>query len=81
MTQGPLHKLLPYLLLTLSSLFWAGNWVTGRALREAFGPVAISFWRWAIAVVIVLPFVWRELQKISHSQKHFAGNVVLKIPE
>ncbi len=66
MTQGPLHKLLPYLLLTLSSLFWAGNWVTGRALREAFGPVAISFWRWAIAVVIVLPFVWREL----HAQRH-----------
>lgn len=66
MTQGPLHKLLPYLLLTLSSLFWAGNWVTGRALREAFGPVAISFWRWAIAVAIVLPFVWREL----HAQRH-----------
>ncbi len=66
MTQGSLHRLLPYLLLTLSSLFWAGNWVTGRALREAFGPVAISFWRWAIAVVIVLPFVWREL----HAQRH-----------
>jgi len=52
------HYLLPYVLLTLSSLFWAGNWVTGRALRDAFGPLALSFWRWFIAAAVLAPFVW-----------------------
>jgi len=54
----PSHHLLPYLYLALASLFWAGNWVTGRALREAFGPLALSFWRWLIAVLVLAPFVW-----------------------
>ena len=31
-------RLLAFLLLTLANLFWAGNWVTGRALRDAFDP-------------------------------------------
>ena len=50
-------RLLPYLLLVLANLFWAGNWVTGRAVRESFGPVAFNFWRWAIAVLVLAPFV------------------------
>lgn len=52
------HHLLPYALLALSSLFWAGNWVTGRALRDAFGPLALNFWRWFIAALVLAPFVW-----------------------
>lgn len=54
----PRHPLFPYLLLALASLFWAGNQVTGRALREDFGPLALSFWRWLIAVMVLAPFVW-----------------------
>jgi drug/metabolite transporter (DMT)-like permease len=51
----------PYLLLALSNLFWAGNWVLGRALREAFGPVTLNFWRWAIAALVLLPFALPHL--------------------
>ncbi len=47
---------LAFLLLSLASLFWAGNWVIGRALRDAMEPVALNFWRWAIAVLILAPF-------------------------
>ncbi|MGH8687975.1 MAG: DMT family transporter [Burkholderiales bacterium] len=43
-------------LLTLSMLFWAGNWVFGRALRGAIEPVALNFSRWAIAAVVLAPF-------------------------
>jgi len=43
-------------LLALANLFWAGNWVLGRALRDAFDPVALNFYRWAIAVVVLAPF-------------------------
>jgi drug/metabolite transporter (DMT)-like permease len=61
-----LHRLLlpsPYLLLTLSSLFWAGNWVIGRAMRHDISPIAMGFWRWLVALVILLPFVASELRR------------------
>ena len=35
---------------------WGGNWVTGRALRDAFDPVTLNFWRWVVALVALAPF-------------------------
>jgi drug/metabolite transporter (DMT)-like permease len=52
-----------YLLLTLASLFWAGNWVVGRAMRHDIAPIAMGFWRWVLALVILLPFVVPELRR------------------
>lgn len=46
---------MPFLLLALAVLFWAGNWVMARALRFDVPPVALAFWRWTIALVILLP--------------------------
>ena len=45
-----------FLLLALATLFWAGNWVLGRALRDVFEPAALNFWRWLIALVALAPF-------------------------
>ncbi len=56
----------PYLLLTLASLFWAGNWVVGRAMRNDIPPVAMGFWRWAVALLILLPFAVPELRRNWH---------------
>jgi drug/metabolite transporter (DMT)-like permease len=56
----------PYLLLTLCSLFWAGNWVVGRAMRHDIPPVAMGFWRWALALLILLPFAAPELWRNRH---------------
>ena len=53
----------PYLLLTLASLFWAGNWVVGRAMRNDIPPVAMGFWRWVVALLILLPFAAPELKR------------------
>lgn len=52
----------PYLLLTLAPLFWALNVVIGRAMRFDIPPVAMSFWRWALAGAILLPLVARDLR-------------------
>jgi len=30
--------------------------VLGRALRDAFDPVSLNFWRWTIALLVLLPF-------------------------
>lgn len=45
----------PYLLLTLVNLFWAGNWVISRAFRGELPPIALSFWRWVVALLCLLP--------------------------
>jgi drug/metabolite transporter (DMT)-like permease len=47
---------LPYLLLVLANLFWAGNWVTGRAVRDLLPPFALNFWRWLPALLLMAPF-------------------------
>ena len=48
----------PWLLLTLTALFWSGNWVVGRGARGDVPPVALAFWRWALAFACTLPFAW-----------------------
>ncbi|RLJ65081.1 DMT family transporter [Sulfurisoma sediminicola] len=53
----------PYLLLTLANLFWAGNWIVGRGMREAVPPIALSFWRWVIALACLLPLAWPYLKR------------------
>ena len=52
---------LAYLLLALAMLFWAGNWVLGRALRDAVEPFTLNFLRWALATLILAPFALRAL--------------------
>ncbi|MEE9309605.1 MAG: DMT family transporter [Cocleimonas sp.] len=59
------HKALPYLIMLLPPLFWAGNFVVGRAVvSEQVSPITLSFWRWSLAMLILLPFVikpmWRQ---------------------
>jgi drug/metabolite transporter (DMT)-like permease len=50
-----------YLLLALAALFWTGNWIVGRALAGLVPPVALTFWRWAIALALLAPFVAPKL--------------------
>lgn len=52
-----------YLLLVLPPLFWAGNAVLARGIAELIPPVALSFWRWGIALVILFPFTWRQTRR------------------
>lgn len=44
-------------LAALASLCWAGNWVLGRAIRADVPPFGLTFWRWAVASLILFPFV------------------------
>jgi drug/metabolite transporter (DMT)-like permease len=53
----------PYLLLVLANLFWAGNWVVGRAIRGEIPPLALSFWRWVIALLLILPLAHSHLRR------------------
>ncbi|SDW68326.1 DMT family transporter [Thiocapsa roseopersicina] len=50
-----------WLLAALPPLFWAGNFVLARALHADISPLALSFWRWAIALLVLLPFAYADL--------------------
>ena len=51
----------PYALLTLATLFWAGNWIVGRAVAGDLPPAGLTFWRWVIALAILFPIVGPRL--------------------
>jgi drug/metabolite transporter (DMT)-like permease len=54
----------PYLLLVLAVLLWSGNFILGRAFHSEIPPVALAFWRWVGAALLVtlpaLPHLRRD---------------------
>ena len=52
----------PYLLLILTTLFWSGNMVVGRAVRGDVPPFSLAFWRWTIAFLLTLPLALPHLR-------------------
>lgn len=56
--------LLAYVLLVATALMFAANMLTARATSDELPPVALAFWRWAGALVLLLPFctasLWRH---------------------
>jgi drug/metabolite transporter (DMT)-like permease len=61
MRPSILDRTSPATLLALTSLFWAGNMVIGRAVADAMSPIALAYWRWIIVVGVLAPFCWREV--------------------
>jgi drug/metabolite transporter (DMT)-like permease len=53
----------PYLLLSLTSLFWAGNIVLGRYVAGHVPPMTLSCVRWIGAFFMLLPFAWPHLAR------------------
>ncbi len=58
-----LDRFSPYLLLMLTLLFWAGNFNLARAVNADVPPLALSFWRWTTAGLILLPFAWKAMRQ------------------
>lgn len=68
MSQAPSSTNSPSLLSTLPllilpPLLWAGNFVVGRAIREDIPPMTLSFGRWVLAFLIILPFAWKLMKR------------------
>ena len=53
----------PYLLLSLTSLFWAGNVVLGRYVAGHVPPITLATIRWCGAFLLILPFAWFHLKR------------------
>lgn len=54
---------MPYILLILTALFWAGNFVLGRAMHLVLPPIMMAELRWGLALLIILPFLIPRLIK------------------
>lgn len=59
----PAADLIGLLILVIPPLLWAGNFVVGRAIRNDVPPMALSFGRWVIAFVCLLPFAWTAMRR------------------
>ncbi|ORE93052.1 hypothetical protein ATO13_14760 [Stappia sp. 22II-S9-Z10] len=51
----------PYVLMTLTMLFWSGNWVAGRYVAGDVPPVTFTALRWLIAFAVLLAIGWRHV--------------------
>jgi drug/metabolite transporter (DMT)-like permease len=52
----------PYLLLSLTSLFWASNLVLGRYVAGHVPPITLACVRWIGAFFLLMPFAWTHLR-------------------
>ena len=52
-----------FVLLTLVPFFWACNWIIGRGLAHEVPPLAMTFYRWLFALLILLPFALPRLAR------------------
>ncbi len=54
MTQADAARMrMAYVYLVLAPLFWSGNWVAGRALRDTVSPITLNTLRWSLALAIL----------------------------
>lgn len=62
---SPLRRLFdaPYLLLCLTALLWAGNFVVGRYVAGHVPPLTLALVRWVGATAIVLPFSYAQVMR------------------
>jgi drug/metabolite transporter (DMT)-like permease len=70
----------PYLLLSFTALCWAGNAIVGRLAAGHIPPVTLSFLRWALAFLIILPFAWKHLRRDWGAiRRHLGTMIVLSV--
>ncbi len=58
--------LLAYGLLLVAPLMMSSNVVIGRAAAEVMPPVGLAFWRWSLALVLMLPLAGAGLWRYRH---------------
>ena len=64
---------LAYLLLILTTLFWSGNFIVGKAASMfEIPPFSLNFYRWFFACLILMPFTAKELIK---KRKYISSNI------
>ena len=68
-----------YLILILTTIFWSGNFIVGKAASMfQIPPFSLNFYRWFFAGLILLPFTYKEIinnKKYGFSLKQIVHDV------
>ncbi len=67
----------PYLLLSITAMCWAGNAIVGRLAAGHIAPVTLSFLRWSLAFLIILPFAWKHLARDWNAIRARLGTMIV----
>ena len=63
-----------YLILILTTIFWSGNFIVGKAASTyQIPPFSLNFYRWFFAGLILLPFTFKELIE---KKKNIFDNII-----
>jgi len=66
---------LAVILLIASSFFWSGNFLSGKvAFLSNLTPFKLSFFRWLLALIILLPFTYTQILK---DINYYKNNILL----
>ena len=70
-----------YILVGLCVLFWSGNFVLGRFIKDDLHPLELSFFRWAFVCIMLLPaFYFVSIRNVVRLiRTHFVITSVLAI--
>ncbi len=72
---------LAYAGLTLTIFFWAINTIIAKAVVMEIKPMALSFYRWFLALIFILPFAISHLKKdMALIKQHLGFLFLLSIP-
>ena len=64
---------LAYLILILTTIFWSGNFIVGKAASTfQIPPFSLNFYRWFFAGLILFPFTYKE---IFNKKKYILENI------
>lgn len=63
------QRLIVYLKLFLTAVFWGGTFIAGRVVAQEVGPYSTAFYRFVIACLFLLALTWRENHGLPRMKK------------
>lgn len=64
-----------YVLLTLATLFWAGNAIAGKLATGVISPVGLTFYRWLVACLVLTLLAFRQISADLPNLRAHAGRL------
>ncbi|WP_407333428.1 DMT family transporter [Enterovibrio sp. 27052020O] len=68
---------LPVVLAVIATMSWAGNITLAKLVNATIPPMGLSFWRWAVACIVLLPFVYKPMREQWPLLKQHIGLVLV----
>lgn len=75
--EGRTSRAYILLLFFIPPLLWAGNFIIGRAVRNDISPVTLTFVRWLIALIVILPFAFPHMRRDFQRYLEHAARIVV----